>query len=392
MGISIPILAGLSCVIWLYLVFFRGGFWRADQRIGDGPIPVPDHWPPVVVVIPARNEADVIAQCIASLLAQDYPHDFPIVLVDDDSSDATAAVARAAVGGGRLHMVTGQPLPAGWTGKVWAMSQGVVRAEAVLPGAHYVLFSDADIDHGRDALRRLVARAQADRLDMASTMVMLSVEGFWDRVLIPPFVFFFQMLYPFAWVNDPVARSAAAAGGCMLVRCSALRAAGGMAAIRNAVIDDCALARAIADTGGRLWLGLTTASRSLRPYGGFAGIWNMVARSAYAQLDHSPWRLMLCIAGMALVYGVPVAVVVVPFGPVAAMAGLVAYGLMCRAYLPTIRLYRQSWPAALLVPFSAAVYMAMTMGSAWSVWRGRGGAWKGRVYPHGMRQRGNGDS
>ena len=383
MGLAFTILAGLSCVAWFYLVFFHGGFWRADQRLGDGALPVLRHWPPVLVVIPARNEAGVIQRCIASLLAQDYPHEFPIVLVDDNSTDATAALARSAAPRGRLTVVKGQALPARWTGKVWAMSQGVARGDCVLPGARYVLFSDADINHGPDSLRRLVVRAEAGRLDMASLMVMLSVAGFWERFLIPPFIFFFQMLYPFARVNDPNASPAAAAGGCMLVRCSALRAAGGLTAIREAVIDDCALARALAVRGGRLWLGLTTKTYSLRPYAGLSGIWNMVARRAYAQLGHSPWRLVLCIVGMALVYAVPLAAFLAPLN--GAAAGLAAYGLMCWAYLPTVRLYRQRWPAALLLPFAAALYMAMTVGSAWCAWRGRGGAWKGRVYNQGTR-------
>ena len=377
------ILAILSCAAWLYLVLLRGGFWRADQRLGTDATPAPSHWPPVVAVIAARDEADVIARCIGSLLAQDYPRAFPIILVDDNSSDATAAVARQAAADApdRLIVVEGQPMPDGWVGKVWAMAQGVDRGDASMPDARYILFSDADIEHDPSSLRRLVAQAEAGRLDLTSLMVMLSVGGFWDRFLIPPFVFFFQMLYPFAWVNDPAAKTAAAAGGCMLLRRSALRAAGGLDSIRGELIDDCALARSIARSGGTLWLGLTAGSRSLRPYAGFSGIWNMVARSAYTQLDHSPLRLLLCIAGMVLIYAVPVVALLVPFGLAAAMAGLVAYALMCMAYLPTIRLYGQAWPAALLLPFAAALYLAMTIGSAWRDWRGRGGAWKGRVYP-----------
>ena len=379
------ILAGLSCAAWIYLVFLRGGFWRADQRLRDGAIQEPCSWPPVLAVIAARNEADVVRRSVGSLLAQDYPDAFPIILVDDNSSDATAAMARSAAVSApdRLIVVDGRALPAGWVGKVWAMSQGVDLGDVLIPDAQYVLFCDADIDHGRSSLRRLVARAEAGRLDLASQMVLLSVDGFWDRFLIPPFVFFFQMLYPFAWVNDPMAKTAAAAGGCMLVRRSVLAAAGGLGAIRGALIDDCALARSIARSGGKLWLGLTTKTRSLRPYAGIGGIWNMVARSAYTQLGHSPLGLVLCIAGMILVYAVPVAAMIglLAFGPAVAMAGLAAYALMCLAYLPTVRLYRQAWPAALLLPFAAAVFMAMTIGSAWRAWRGRGGAWKGRVYP-----------
>ena len=390
MGQTVVILAGLSCIAWLYLVLFRGGFWRAGCRAGSEPIDTLDGrygWPAVVVVIPARNEADVIGQTVESLLAQDYPRPVSVILVDDNSEDGTVAAARAAAEGieqqARLVIVDGAPLAPGWTGKVWAMDQGVSQARDQFPDARYILFSDADIVHERSNLRRLVARAESGKKDLVSIMVTLAVADVWERLLIPPFVFFFQMLYPFAWVNDDARKStAAAAGSCMLVRRSALERAGGMAAMRDALIDDCRLARLIADTGGRLWLGLSAGTRSIRPYGGFGGVWRMVARSAYTQLDYSPWQLVGCVLGMLLVFAAPpVALFVSPWYKPAAVPGLAAYGLMCMAYLPTLKFYRRPAVAALLLPVAAMLYTAMTVASAIRHWEGRGGGWKGRVYP-----------
>ena len=242
------ILACLSCVAWLYLVFLHGGFWRAACRIGTDPVDALTNWPDVVVVIPARNEADVIGRTVNSLLMQDYPHPVPVLLVNDNSNDGTVTAERQAATAikqqDRLCIHDGAALPAGWTGKVWAMHQGVSRAQDLFPRARYILFSDADILHEPSNLRRLVARAETEGRDLVSIMVLLAAKGVWERLLIPPFVFFFQMLYPFAWVNDDSRKSvAAAAGGCMLVRRAALERAGGMSVIRDALIDDCRLAR-----------------------------------------------------------------------------------------------------------------------------------------------------
>lgn len=375
-------LAGLALAIWVYLTCFHGGFWRADQRLDDGMVEPLTDWPEIVAIVPARNEADVIGRTIQSLAEQDYPSPFPIIIVDDGSDDGTAAAARAAAGAAdRLDIVAGKPVPESWVGKVWAMAQGVARAGEIAPGARYFLFTDADIVHEPSNLRRLVARAENAQADLVSAMVMLATHGFWERFLIPPFVFFFQMLYPFAHVNR--GRRHAAAGGCMLVRRRALREAGGMESIRGALIDDCALARLIGERGGALWLGLSTLTRSARPYGGLAGVWNMVARSAYTQLDYSAVWLAGTVLGMVLIYIVPPLALfgVVAFGdPLSAIAGGAAYVLMAGVYWPTVRLYGQSAIAVLLLPFAALLYTGMTLDSAWRYWRGVGGRWKGRVY------------
>ena len=376
-------IAGLSLAVWIYLSLFRGGFWRADQRIGDGAIEPPAQWPDIVAIIPARNEADVIGATVDSLLKQDYPKPFPIVLIDDRSDDGTAEAARAATTdqAERLHIVTGSSLPDGWAGKVWAMSQGVSRASEIAPGADFYLFCDADIVHDGSNLRRLAAQAAQGNSDLTSIMVKLDARGFWERFLIPPFVFFFQMLYPFAHVNR--GRCFAAAGGCMLVRRQALEAAGGLAGIHDTLIDDCALAALLGRNGCTLWLGLSSQTRSARAYGGLSGVWNMVARTAYTQLNYSPFNLVGAVLGMFLVYLVP-PLLLIGYGlhhdPATALLGGAAYGLMIGVYSPTLRFYEGPRTAALFLPIAALLYTAMTVDSAWRHWRGVGGGWKGRVY------------
>lgn len=376
-------LAGLALAVWIFLTFFRGGFWRADQRIGDDAVEHPGESPEIVAIVPARNEADVIGTTVNSLLEQDYPGPFSIVLIDDGSTDGTAAAARSAAAGqaDRLDIVAGTALPEGWSGKVWAMAQGVSRAAEIAPKARYFLFCDADIVHETSNLHRLVARAEGTGTDLTSIMVTLAAQGIWERLLIPPFVFFFQMLYPFSHVNR--GRCFAAAGGCMLVRRQTLEAAGGLAGIRGALIDDCALAALIGRHGRRLWLGLSSRTRSARPYGGLAGVWNMVARTAYTQLNYSPLNLLGTVLGMILVYLVPpLALLGLAWfdDPVSAIAVGSAYALMAGVYLPTVRFYGQPVLAALLLPVAAILYTGMTIDSAWRHWRGVGGGWKGRVY------------
>ncbi len=389
---GVPIvLAVLSLAAWLYLIFLRGGFWRADQRLAPAPPPEAG-WPAVVALVPARDEAPLIARTMRALLAQDYAGTFAVVLIDEDSSDGTADAARTAAGdGGRLVVVPATSLPAGWTGKLWALAQGVERAAEELPGARYLLFSDADIEHDPEVLRGLVARAEADRLDLVSLMALLRCRAPWERLLVPAFVFFFQKLYPFPWVNDPARAAAAAAGGCVLLRRDALAAAGGLEAIGGALIDDCALARAIKHSGstsgsgvprGAIWLGLTTTTRSVRPYAGLAGIWRMVARSASTQLRHSALLLVIAVFGMVVAYlGPPVALIggAAAGGWPGALLGAAAWLLMAAAYGPTLRLYGQSPAGALLLPAAAVLYTLMTVDSALRHWRGRGGVWKGRA-------------
>jgi hopene-associated glycosyltransferase HpnB len=366
----------LAFAIWLYLLVARGGFWLTRERDDRESLPTPAQWPSVVAVVPARNEADVIAHSISSLMRQDYPGSFRVVLVDDGSEDGTATKALAAADNNeRLQVLRGATLPVGWTGKLWAQQQGVQHASPGEPD--YLLLTDADIGHAPDALRSLVARAERDGLVLASLMAELSCRSWAERFLIPAFVFFFQMLYPFAWVNDRKRKLAAAAGGCMLVKREALQRAGGIASIRANIIDDCALACCL-KAEGPIWLGLTRRATSLRPYGGLWDIGRMVSRSAYAQLDYSPLLLAGTVAGMTITYLVPVLLALFGSG-LAQAAGLGAWLLMAVAFQPMLRFYRVSPLWGLALPATAATYTLFTVQSALAVWRGRGGMWKGRA-------------
>ena len=370
----------LALAIWVYLLLSRGGFWLARERDDRDEAPDPPsnpvNWPGVVAVVPARDEADVIARSIGSLLAQDYPGPFRIVLVDDNSGDGTGDIARTlADASGRLEVLTGAPLPAGWTGKLWAQSQGVARATAFAPD--YLLLTDADIAHAPETLRKLVARAEARGLALTSLMALLTVETWPERLLIPAFVFFFDMLYPFGWVNDPRRKTAAAAGGVMLAKRTALEAAGGLEAIRWKIIDDCSLG-ALMKRQGPIWLGLTHRARSLRPYAGFGEIGRMVSRSAYAQLNFSPWLLAGTVAGMAIVYLAAPGLAVFG-GGLARWTGVAAWAAMTLAFQPMLRFYGRSPLWGLALPLIGAIYTAFTVQSAIDSWRGRGGQWKGRA-------------
>jgi hopene-associated glycosyltransferase HpnB len=371
-------LALAPLAIWLYLIAAHGRFWRGLERDDLGAAPAPAPWPAVTVVIPARDEADSIATSLGSLLRQDYPGPLSLILVDDQSSDGTAALAaETARGADRpLTIVRGQKLPGGWTGKVWAMQQGLARADEA--PTRYVLFTDADIVYAPRVLRELVARAQAGRLVLTSLMVKLRCESLAERALIPAFVFFFQMLYPFSWVNRPSVKTAAAAGGCMLVERQALRAAGGMEAIRGALIDDCALGKKL-KTVGPIWLGLTQQVTSLRPYRSFGDIRRMVARSAYYQLGYSPLLLAAAVAGLSVTFLAPPLITVFAAGAGHLIGGL-TWGLMAIAFQPTLRLYglRPLWGLGL--PIVAAFYLFFTLDSAYQHRRGRGGLWKGRIH------------
>ncbi|HEY4253153.1 MAG TPA: glycosyltransferase [Roseomonas sp.] len=366
------ILGLLALAIWVWLLAARGGFWLARERDDVAPPAAPSRWPSVVAVVPARDEADVIARSIGSLLAQDYPGDWRVVLVDDGSSDGTAAAARALGGGDRLAVLAGAPLPAGWTGKLWAQAQGVKAAGT----PDYLLLTDADIGHAPDNLRALVARAEAGGHSMVSLMAQLSCAGWAERFLIPAFVFFFQMLYPFAWVARPDRRDAAAAGGCMLVRRTALEQAGGIAAIRAEIIDDCALGRRMKQVGP-IRLSLTRRAASLRPYGGIAEIGGMVSRSAYAQLRYSPLLLAGTVLGMVLTYWTAPLLAVFG-GGWAQLCGALAWLLMALSFQPMLRFYRVSPLWGLALPVIGAAYTLFTLQSALQVWRGKGGMWKGR--------------
>jgi hopene-associated glycosyltransferase HpnB len=374
------LLALLALAIWLYLLLGRGGFWLSSERDDGELAPVRDR-PRLAVIIPARDEAQGIGACIRSLLQQDFAGEWTIILVDDGSSDGTATIARQAIaaldGQWRLNVVTGAPPPAGWTGKLWALKQGIDVAGRVAPATEYFLLSDADIVYAPGTLTALVARARAGGFVLTSLMVKLRCESLAERALIPAFIFFFEMLYPFAWVNREEAATAGAAGGCMLVRADALGQAGGIAAIRNALIDDCALARKL-KVRGPIWLGLTEHARSIRPYPGFEDIRRMVARSAYAQLRYSPLILLGVLAGMGVTYLAPPLIALFGSGS-ARILGLAAWLLMAIAFQPTLRFYRVSPLWGIALPAIAFCYTLFTLDSALQFARGKGGLWKGRV-------------
>jgi hopene-associated glycosyltransferase HpnB len=377
------ILAGLGVLtlaIWAWLLLFHHRFWRADQRL---PRAEPRQaWPAVVAVVPARNEAPSIGACVEALARQDYPGPLAIMVVDDGSTDGTGDIARAVAG--NIRVVDGEPLPPGWSGKLWALHTGL-RYAAALPH-DYVWFSDADIVHEPHVLADLVGFAEDRRLDLVSLMARLHCRHFWERLVVPAFVFFFQMLYPFPAVNDPRSRIAGAAGGCVLLRESALARIGGIGAIRGALIDDCTLAAAVKRSGGPIWLGLADATRSLRVSPALGDLWNMVARTAFTQLRYSGVLLAGTVAGLALTFLVPPLLAVTwPLhqNMIAGAAGLLAWMVMSAAYLPTLRDYGRSLPEAALLPVTAALYGAMTVDSALRYWCGTASTWKGRQYQKG---------
>ncbi|OYY67385.1 glycosyltransferase [Sphingomonas sp. 28-63-12] len=379
---------GIALAVWLVLVFARDGFWLTAERDTQGLPPAPAHWPAVTAVVPARDEAEVIARSIGSLVAQDYPGDFRIILVDDNSSDGTAEIARGVAGDSapspcpsgeglqgkdRLTILSGQPLAPGWTGKLWAVSQGIAAAGDT---PAYLWLTDADIAHAPDTLRTLVTRAVGDSRVLVTLMAKLRCESLAERALIPAFVWFFQMLYPFGAVNKPKGVGAAA-GGCMLAERAALERAGGIAAVRNALIDDCAFG-ALMKTQGRVWLGLTDRSVSIRVYDTWGSVAAMISRSAYAQLGYSVIALFGTIFGLGLIYLGPVLLTLFGHG-YARWLGLGAWALMAIAFQPMLRFYRRSPLWGLTLPGIAIFYAGCTFASAWAHWRGRGGMWKGRA-------------
>ncbi|MBM4796609.1 glycosyltransferase [Streptomyces sioyaensis] len=400
-----------SLLAWVWLLLGQGFFWRTDVRLPARRDP--ERWPSVAVVVPARDEAAVLPDSLPSLLGQKYPGRAEVFLVDDGSTDGTGARARelAAARGGLPLTVSspGEPGP-GWTGKLWALRHGMALAREHME-PEYLLLTDADIAHEPDSLRELVAAARSAELDLVSQMARLRVVTRWERLIVPAFVYFFGQLYPFRWVNRPGARTAAAAGGCVLLRREAAERAGIPETIRHAVIDDVTLARAVKRSGsgsgvtggapaagvrrrfdpgrrraagGRIWLGLADRVASVRPYPRPADLWRMVSRSAYAQLRHRPLLLLGTVLGLTLVYLVPpVALLAGAAGGDAATAALggAAWAVMCGTYLPMLRHYGQPWWTAPLLPFTALLYLLMTVDSAVQHHRGRGAAWKGRTYP-----------
>ncbi|MFI6896876.1 glycosyltransferase [Streptomyces sp. NPDC050256] len=371
-----------SLVAWVWLLLGQGFFWRTDQRLPSRAAPA--QWPSVAIVVPARDEADMLPVSLPSLMAQDYPGHAEIFLVDDCSKDGTGALARelsVQCGGLPVTVVSpGEPEP-GWTGKLWALRHGIALARSREP--EYLLLTDADIAHEPDSLRELVAAAGSGGFDLVSQMARLRVESVWERLVVPAFVYFFSQLYPFRWVNRAGTRTAAAAGGCVLLRTEAAVRARVPESIRQAVIDDVSLARAVQGSGGRIWLGLAERVDSVRPYPRLADLWRMVSRSAYAQLRHNPLVLLGTVLGLAVIYLAPPVTLVAGLlagDPPAAWAGGAAWAVMAGTYMPVLGYYRQSLWLAPLLPFTALLYLLMTVDSAVQHYRGRGAAWKGRTY------------
>lgn len=391
---SLTLITLIALVAWIHLLFFRSGFWRANQRLIDAPSP--QEWPEIAAIIPARNEAETIGEAIKAHLTSDYQGRLSVILVDDGSTDGTADIARRAyeeeeakdtgADNRPFTIVTAPEKPDGWSGKLWAVHNGLAEARKLAPNAKYFLLTDADIVAAPDTLRRLTAKAEHDGLALTSLMAHLDARAQWGGILIPAFIYFFQKLYPFARVNDATDNTAAAAGGFMLARIDALTAIGGIEALKSELIDDCALARRIKDItpSTNIWLGLAEDEAvSRRDNRSLSSIWNMVARTAYAQLGFSPLMMAGTVFGMAVIYLSPplIALTLAWHGSgFAVLLALIAWGLMAYSYWPTLKLYgREPWEASLL-PFAAGLYTAMTVSSALRHWRGQGGQWKGRTY------------
>jgi hopene-associated glycosyltransferase HpnB len=375
LGFSVACL--LAAVVWLYLLIAHGGFWRTTQRLPAAVVRAPASgvWPGVVAIVPARNEADMLPVTLPTLLGQDYPGALSVIVVDDRSDDGTGAIAAKLT-----QVVDGKPQPPGenWAGKVWAMTQGLAQA----PASEYVLFTDADIAWQQGALAGLVTAAEAADLDLVSQMALLRTETGWERLLVPAFVYFFAQLYPFRRVNRRASKTAAAAGGCMLVRRATLERAGGLEPVKGAHIDDVALGQLVKRSGGSTWLGLSTEVISVRPYEGLESVWKMVTRSAYTQLRYNPLLLAGTVLGLAFIYLLPPAGLIaglITGSTATAVAGLAGWALMSVTFLPMLRLYRLSPLRALALPVIAALYAAMTVDSARRHYAGRGGEWKGRI-------------
>ncbi len=375
---SVAIVTAVICTaIWAYLIAARGAYWRGSVRDDTSIARLPSPWPAVAAVIPARNESECIARSVTSLLRQDYRGPLSILVVDDDSDDGTGAVAKnAAAGDERLSVIRTTGPSAGWTGKLWAVSQGVAAAETFHP--EYLLLTDADIEHAPDTLSWLVAHSVNGRFVLTSLMAKLRCVSLAEKIHVPAFIYFFQMLYPFAWVARAGSSTAAAAGGCMLVRKDALASVGGLASIRGALIDDCSLG-AMLKTVGPIWLGLTNRAQSIRPYPTFADVARMVSRSAYSQLRYSLLALVATTLGMAITFITPPMLALFASG-LPRYLGLLAWAAMSLSFVPTLRYYRLSpiWSVAL--SGIALLYMAYTLQSAYQHFRRRGGQWKGRVH------------
>ncbi len=381
------VIAALSLLIWLGLFFFNGHFWKIWISDADSEaVAPPPVWPSVVAVVPARNEAASITQTVSALETQDYPGNFFIFVVDDHSEDGTGELARIAAAESetqqRVHVLSAPQLEPGWTGKLWALQSGI---EAALPSApDFFWFTDADVVHDQGTLRSLISRAERDQLDLTSLMVLLQAQSFAEKLIVPPFLYFFLMLYPPQWIANAKSRAAGAAGGCMLLRAAALGRIGGLAAIRSEVIDDCSLARAVKKPGGRIWMGLTRKSVSLRRYSGFGELRDMITRTAFTQLNYSSLQLLGTLGGLLLTFVAPI-VLALSTNPKVWAPALLAWCLMSASFLPTVVFYRLSPIWAPFLPVAAIFYAYATFLSALRFWLGRGGQWKGRAQARKIR-------
>jgi len=390
------VLGIITLGIWLHLFFGRGWFWRVGKLDADRePLETPGEWPQVMAVVPARNEEETIGRAVAGLVKQNYPGAFFVVVVDDHSEDATAGIAQQVADesgvGERVRIVSASALAEGWTGKLWALNEGVFNGGVTMSGASgtevpaatpevptYYWFTDADVEHAPDTLRRLVVRAERDKLELASLMVLLQAKTLPERALIPAFLYFFLMLYPPKWIADEELGTAGAAGGCILLRREALARIGGLQAIRGEVIDDCALAKAVKLSGGKVWMGLTRKSTSLRAYGTFGEIRDLIARTAFTQLRYSALLLTGTLAAMFLTYFAPV-ILLFAHDSTSRTLGFVAWLFMTLSFLPTVRFYRLSIVWTPLLPLTAVFYTYATWVSSMRYWIGKGGHWKGRT-------------
>jgi hopene-associated glycosyltransferase HpnB len=388
------ILATISLIIWLYLILLRGRFWWADQVLKQENITL-SSYPSICGIIPARNEAEALPISLPSLLKQDYSGELNLILIDDQSTDRTGEIAQEIANKlnykNRLKVISGKPLPLGWTGKLWAMEQGIKYSQETALNPDYYLLTDADIAHDTQNLKNLVNKAATNQLALVSLMVLLKTSSFWEKLLIPAFVFFFAKLYPFPLVNNPKSSVAAAAGGCILIRRDILEEIGGIAILKQALIDDCTLAGEVKSylrshperPQQGIWLGLTTSTQSLRDYPTLKSIWDLVARTAFTQLQYSPLLLFGSVLGMVLTY------LIAPLGILNGLltqnnlllgSTILTLTLMTISYIPTLRLYKLGWYWALTLPLIALLYTLMTIDSARRYWQGKGGNWKGRVY------------
>ena len=367
----------ISLLIWIGLIFLRGHFWRADQHLTvAGEL---DEWPSIVAVIPARNELETIERSVHSLLAQNYVGNIKVIVVDDNSDDGTA---KAAGENPNLRIICGKPLEQGWTGKLWAVHQGVLEIDQSFPNAEYVLLTDADIEHHEENLSELVYKAVTDNRHLVSLMVKMRCVSIWEKLLIPAFVYFFQKLYPFPLVNSPTNGISAAAGGCMLIRLDTLRQAGGIEAIKDCLIDDCAMGALIKEKGS-IWLGLSERTISLRCYNDLSELWHMVTRTAFVQLNYSILNLLLTVIAMIVIYLAPPLLFIyglIMSDPVIWVSAGSTFLIMGFLYSPTLTLYALSILNACFLPFAGLIYILMTVSSAIRHWQGKGGAWKGRSY------------